>query len=167
MQKLVYERIVSNTRDIRWDLPEGLTAGELAGVPVRLVLQPHQLQHIGNAPLHIPRGGPDGPHGEGQVLIYRLFVDKAEILEDDAQGPPHEGHLPGADVVQAVPVDHELALGEADLPGDKFDDGGLAGPGGSHQKDELPVVNAQVDALQGLGAVVVLLINVNKAYHVR
>ena len=31
MQKLVYERIVSNTRDIRWDLPEGLTAGELAG----------------------------------------------------------------------------------------------------------------------------------------
>ena len=55
MQKLVYERIVSNTRDIRWDLPEGLTAGELAGVCPRLIVQPHTLE-------------------QGMGLLYRLSL---------------------------------------------------------------------------------------------
>ena len=70
-----------------------LAAGELPRILVRLLLQPHQLQHIGDAPAHLPGGGADGPHGKGQVLIHRLLLNQPEVLENDAQRPAHIGHL--------------------------------------------------------------------------
>ena len=143
-----------------------LPAGELAGIAVRLLIQPHQLEDIGNAPLQVPAGGPDGPHGEGQIFVHSFLVNQAEILKDDPQRPAHQGHLAGADIVQTVPVDHQLSLGQGDLAGDQLDDGGLSRPGWTHQKDKFPVIDTQINPLQGLGSVIILFINIDKSYHV-
>ena len=143
-----------------------LPAGELTGIAVRLLVQPHQLEDIGDAPLQIPAGGPNGPHGKGQIFVHSFLIDQAEILKDDPQSPAHQGHLAGADIIQTVPVDHQLPLGQGDLAGDQLDHGGLSGPGGAHQKDKLSIINAEIDPLQGLGPVVVLFVDIDKSYHV-
>ena len=142
-----------------------LAAGELAGEAVALLVQPHQLEHIGDAPAQLPVGGPDGPHGEGQIFIYRLFLNQTEVLKDDAQGAAHERDLPGGDGVQIKAVYHHPALGGGDLRGNQLNQRGLPGAGGSHQKDELPVVDAYINPFQRLGAVVVFFMYINKAYH--
>ena len=143
-----------------------MAAGQLPRILVRLLLQPHQLQHIGDAPAQLPGGGADGPHGKGQVLIHRLFLNEPEVLENDAQRPPHVGHLSRTDVVHVVAVHHQPPLCGGDLPGDQLDDGGLPGAGWPHQKDELPVVDPHGDPFQRLGPVVVFFIYIDEPYHV-
>ena len=79
--------------------------GQAAG----FVLQPHQLQHIGDALFDLLFRRADDAHGKGHVVVDRLIVDQAEILEDDAQGPAHIGHGAAADLLQGEAVDEDAA----------------------------------------------------------
>ena len=144
-----------------------LAAGELVGQPVPLVVQAHQLQYVGDALADLPGGSPHHPHDEGQVLLHRLFLDEAEVLKDDPQSPAHVGDLPGVDVVEIVAVDHEAAAGAGHLAGDELQDGGFARTGGTHQKDEFPVLDLHGDPFQGPGAVVVGFLYIDETYHFR
>ena len=44
----------------------------------------------------------------------------------------------------------------------QLQDGGLAGPGRPHQKDKFAVVDAHIDPFQGLGPIVIGLLNVDQ-----
>ena len=62
-----------------------LAAGKLLRQAVRLAREPHQVQHIGHAPLDLPLGDIRHTHGKGHVLVGRHRGNKAEILEHHAQ----------------------------------------------------------------------------------
>ena len=104
-------------------------------------------------------------HGQGQIVLHRLIGNQAEILEDDADGTAHQGDLPLRDHIHVEAVDHYAAGGGDHLAGQDFDDGGLTGAGGPHQKHEFPVFYIKGDALEGIGAVFIGFDNVLQTDH--
>ena len=114
------------------------------------------MQHIGNALADLLLGRTYRPHDKGQIVIDGFFLNQAEILENDPQGPPHQGDLLFRDVAHGKTIDHNAPGTGLHLAGQKLDNRGLAGAGGTHQKHKLPVLNGQGNALDGLCAVVIL-----------
>ena len=142
-----------------------LAAGELRGIAVGLAAQPHQLQHIGDALFDLAGGRPHSPHNEGQVVVHRFLFDQPEILENDPQGPAHQGDLPLGNITDGKTVDHNAAGTGLHLAGQQLDNGGFAGARGPHQKHELPVLNGQGDAPDGPGPVFVLHLHIFQTNH--
>ena len=142
-------------------------AGELVGVTAALLLQPHQVQHIGNPLADLLGAGPHGPHDEFQILIHRLLLNQSEVLEDHPQGPPHQGDLLIRNIADGEPVDHDPPGAGLHLAGQELDNGGLSGAGGPHQKDEFPILNGQADALDRPGPIVIFHLHVFQTNHAR
>ena len=132
-----------------------LAAGELGGIVLRLVLQPHQAEDVRHPGLDGPGGSSHHPHSEGHVVVDRHVVDEAEVLEDDAHLPADVGDLPLADVGHVHPVHNHLAGVGALLTHNQLEESALAGAGRAHDKHKLPFFHGEVDVVQGLGAVVV------------
>ena len=88
-------------------------------------------------------------------MVDCLLLNEAEVLEDDADGPPQVGNLLFLDPFQLEAVDMDAAAGGRELRGQQVDDGGFSGAGGADQEDEFAIFNLEVDAADGFGAVVV------------
>ena len=72
---------------------------------------------------------------------------------------------PTADGLQMELIDEDVPFRGLDLAGNELDDGGLAGTGGTHQEDKLPVIDVHGDPLQGFVAGVVRFYHICKFYH--
>ena len=88
-------------------------------------------------------------------MVDCLLLNEAEVLEDDADGPPQVGDLLFLDPFQLEAVDMDAAAGGRELRGQQVDDGGFSGARGADQEDEFAIFNLEVDAADGFGAVVV------------
>lgn len=142
-----------------------LAAGELVGVTVGLFLKADKFEHVGDALFDLARRRTHGAHGEAQVLVDRLLLDQAEVLEDDTDGAAQQRDLPLGNVRQAEAVDGDLAGRRHDLAGEQLDDRRLAAAARADEENELPVLDAKRNALQGRGAALVFLYYIAQAYH--
>ena len=105
-----------------------LAAGQLVRQPPALVLQPHQLQHVGHALFDLLFRRADDAHRERDVVIDGLVLDQAEILKDDAERPAQIGDGAAADLLELKAIDVHAALRRGQLRRQQLDDRRLAGP---------------------------------------
>ena len=100
-------------------------AGQLMGVVVFLACEPHRLQYP-----------------------YRLVVEQLVILEDKADLPAIMRHLPCGQASQIVAGDADLAIRGFLLAKQQAQQGGLAGTGRAHKKDEITSIDVKIDVIQ-------------------
>ncbi len=123
-------------------------AGQLMGVVVFLAREPHRLQYFGHQRFDGGTACADHFKCEGDVLPYRLVVEQLVILEDKADLPAIMRHLPCGQASQIVAGDADLAIRGFLLAKQQAQQGGLAGTGRAHKKDEITSIDVKIDVIQ-------------------
>ena len=118
-----------------------LAAGKLGGEPPAFILKAHQIQHIGDPFFDLLGASPHRPHGKHHIVIHRLMLNQAEILENDTYCPAKIGNLPLPDVPKRKAVDHHLSLGRLHLSDKDLYNRTLPAAGRTHHKDEFPILD--------------------------
>ena len=142
-----------------------LAAGQLVRQTAALVLQPDQLQHIGHALFDLLRRCADDAHGERDVLIDRLVLNEAEVLENNAERAAHIGDGRALDGLELIAVNQHRAGRRFELRRQQLDDGRLAGAGRTDQKHELAVINVHIDAVERVRAGLICFCDVYQIDH--
>ena len=130
------------------DPPQGdalaLTARERPGLSVEQVLDAQYLRRRPHALFDDVPGDLAELQAERHVVVDGHMRVEGVVLE-------HHGDVPvlGAEPVHQGAVDVELPLADVLEPGDHPQGGALSAAGGSDQHDELPVVDGQVEVLDG------------------
>ena len=129
-----------------------LATGKLPGAPVLEALQPHQLQGARNPLGH--RVFVQSPHLEGkrQIGAHRHVRKQRVVLEHHADVAAARGHG-----VHRLAVDADGTAGRHLEAGQHHQAGGLAGAGGSEQRQKLPFVYGEVEVANDLRDPVVAL----------
>ena len=135
-----------------------LTAGEVAGLAVQVVVELEHLRGLGHLGLDLVLGELRllvQAQRERDVLEHRQVRVERVVLE-------HHGEVAvlGRHLVDAPLADREVAVGDVLEAHDHAQQGGLAAAGGAHEDHELAVGDVQVDALHRVEAVVVGLVDV-------
>jgi hypothetical protein len=95
-------------------------------------------------------GAPRDQRGKHHVLERRQRRQQVEELEDEAHAlAAQPGQLVVREAVVALPVQRDAAAGRGLERADDVQQGALAGARGAHDRDELPALDAEVDAVQG------------------
>ena len=129
-----------------------LPAGDLIGVLVQNV---PDVQGVGHGlDLGVDGLGGRAADGEGQgdVLPDGEGVQEVKVLEDEAQVLPAElGQLLGPQPGDVLPIQADGAGTHRVDGGDAVEQGGLAGAGGPHDSQKLPVLHGKADVVDGAG----------------
>ena len=89
-------------------------------------------------------------HPGPQKKIFQHAHLGKDLLVLRAQGDPFPDDLVGGHLLDPPPGEFNRPLAGLDQSGDIFQQGALPGPVGSQDADELPFLNGQRDAVQGL-----------------
>src|SRR5215472_1209324 len=125
-----------------------LTAGQFVRHPVMLALEAHQVDHFRYHAADEPPRLADHLERERHVLVDILARQQPEVLEHAADPAAQVRHLPVCESRQVLPRDVDAPLGRPLLLEDQPQERRLAGPGRTHQEDELTLVDREVDVLQ-------------------
>jgi len=119
-----------------------LAAGQLAGPALHGRLQLQAGPGFGGGAVALGLGHPLDLERVGDVVGHRHVRVQGVVLE-------HHGHVPAArgDPGHVAAADLDGAGGRGLEPGDGAQQGGLAAAGRAEQGEELPVVDAQVQAV--------------------
>ena len=127
-------------------------AGKLVGHFVGLVNHPYILQHFQNP--FVDRG-PIFPSGclqhEFKVFFHCPVHQQLEILENNPEFPPQIGDVAILDSFELEAADLSGSLSKRILPGDRADDGGLAGADLAYDVDEIPREDLHVKVVDDRG----------------
>lgn len=121
--------------------PPPLTAGQLLDPYVLAPLQPHPAKRLGDRPRP---GGAPGPHP--RRLLGRQVGREPALLEHHADPRPDPGPL----AERIVPQHPDLPGRRRGQPLQQFQGGGLAGPVGPQQCEQLSPRDREVDPPYGL-----------------
>jgi hypothetical protein len=115
------------------------------------VAEPDPLQHLQRAPAGRSGRRPAQQQRQLDVLGRGEHRDQVEGLEDEAHRPgPVGGALGVGHGEQVLALDQDPAAVDVVQPGQAIQQGGLARPGWTHHRDQLPPVHGQVEPDQGL-----------------
>ena len=127
-----------------------LTAGELRGIGLGLVRQPHQLQQLPGLGLGLLPAHPGQLHGEADVLQTGALHQQVEPLEDHGDLPPGRPQLGRGHGVQLLAVDDDPALRGPLQHIDAADQRALACAAHADDAIDIPVGDGQGHVLQGV-----------------
>ena len=116
------------------------TGRQLLGIPLRLVFDSHQAQHLRHPALDGPPALMQNFHGKRHILEHRLLRKKTEILEYNPDPPPKLRNLTVAHFRYIELADLDLAGICFDLFQYQADERGLAGTAWSYQENEIAVI---------------------------
>ena len=127
--------------------PLPLAVGEIAGEHLRLVLEPHQLEHVFDSRPDVAWPPCGREHGELGVLVDALVVEHARRLElapDAAAGARR--HRQRRDRLALIP---DRAGGRPEMAGDHADERGLAGAVRPDDAAQLAAREPEIDRVVG------------------
>ena len=116
-----------------------LPAGKLARPPAFQPFQAHQFQRAADAFPNLDRVHPPHFQGKGEVFPDGHVGKQGIVLEDDADVAFTRG-----EIVYGAPADADAARGGYLKAGQHHQAGGLSGAGRAEQRQELALVNYQV-----------------------
>ena len=127
-----------------------LSAGELRGIGLGLILEPHDLEEFQSslfAPLLLsPQAGK--LHREADVIEAVSLHQQVEALEDHRDLAPRRAELRGGHRVQTLSVHDDLALRRALEHIDAAHERGFAGAAHADDAVDVAVWNGQGDVLE-------------------
>ena len=127
-----------------------LSAGELRGIGLGLILEPHDLEEFQSslfAPLLLsPQSGK--LHREADVIEAVSLHQQVEALEDHRDLAPRRAELRGGHCVQTLSVHDDLALRRALEHIDTAHERGFAGTAHADDAVDVAVWNGQGDVLE-------------------
>ena len=135
------------------------TAGKFVRQAVHLILQTDQGQNIWDAGFDLFGRNVGHAHGESHILVHCHGGDQAEILEDDTHLAAQIRHLAALHLGKVLTVDDDAALGGLFFHLDQFEKGGFARTGMAKDKDELAVLDLDIDVIERYVFVVVRLVS--------
>ena len=135
------------------------TAGKFVRQAVHLILQTDQGQNIWDAGFDLFGRNVGHAHGESHILVHCHGGDQAEILEDDTHLAAQIRHLAAFHLGKVLTVDDDAALGGLFFHLDQFEEGGFARTGMAKDKDELAVLDLDIDVIERYVFVVVRLVS--------
>src|SRR3954471_13274201 len=142
-----------------------LAAGELVRVLLRLPRQADQRKRAGDGrPDPAPRRARDLER-EPDVLADGLARQQLEVLEDDADLPPHHRHLAPRQAGDVVAVEGDRALRRQLVADEQLHERRLAGARRADEEHEVTLRDDEIDVLQGVAAVRVGLRDVVEDEH--
>ena len=126
-----------------------LSAGEVIGHTVQLVLQSQQAHHLTHEFLVYCIAVQ--LHGQNDIFIDIQNGDKVIVLEDEPDVAAAEnGELFVLQVGQLLALHLDAAGGGHIQPTHHVQQSGLAAAGGPHDGDKFPLLNGEGHAVQGL-----------------
>ena len=127
-----------------------LSAGELRGIGLGLILEPHDVEELQSslfAPLLLsPQSGK--LHWEADVIEAVSLQQQVEALEDHRDLAPRRAELRGGHRVQTLSVHDDLALRRALEHIDTAHERGFAGTAHADDAVDVAVWNGQGDVLE-------------------
>ena len=125
--------------------PLALAAGELVGKPPLQPAQIQQLEELRHTRRNVEPPPAFDAQSEGDVLEHVHGLEQRVALEDEANVALLHGH-----VVDALAADKDVALGRHLQAGDHAQDGRLAAPTGTQQRQQLAFLDGEADVLDGV-----------------
>ena len=127
-----------------------LSAGELGGIGVGLFRQPHQVQQLQGPLFGLGGGDAADLHGEADVFQAGPLHQQVEALEDHGDLPAGQPQLLLAEGRHLLPIHDHRAGGGPLQQVHAPHQGALAGAGETNDPEDLPLLNVQIDVLQGM-----------------
>ena len=126
-----------------------LATGQLIGHALFLAFEADELEHLGDDALHLTARLADDLESEGDVVEDGLVGQEPEVLEDRADPAPKLGNLPVGEATKVLAGHPDATLGGGLLLEDEPEERRLARARGTHEEDELPLLDLEGHALQG------------------
>jgi len=126
-----------------------LTARKLVWQFIALVLHPDKVEYFGYAFLDflfiLPSGG---TKHKLQIIVHRTIGEQLEILKNNAQLAPQLRNVLALDGCHPITEHFGLTGSHIELAIEGFEQAGLAGAHFTHQINELPLVQLQINFAQ-------------------